>query len=315
MSGSVSGELFAILGAFLVIIAIGALLRQRSLLQRESAETLNALVINVTLPALVIITVLKADLRPELALLPLLALAVMAIMGGLAWLIGYALRLEKPVLGGFILAAAHGNTAYLGYPLVFAVYGAAGLVEGIFFDYGVSLVIFTAGAAIARHYGNNKQGHSLFRELLTFPPLLALPLGLLLRPVNLPDFMIHSLTLLGDLTVPLVMLSIGVSLRISGMLGSLKISGLAAFMKLVAAPIVAVALIYLAGTLFPGSDLRGMIDVAAVQSGMPTGMIVIVFALRYGLDEHFLSSAVLLSTICGLLTLPLLVTILRSLPL
>ena len=91
-------------------------------------------------------------------------------------------ELEGPTAGAFILAAVFGNTAYVGYPVASALLGDAGLVRAIFSDiFGNTLAVITIGTLVASHYGAGNVKVNALKELVTFPPFIALAAALVLR--------------------------------------------------------------------------------------------------------------------------------------
>ena len=82
---------------------------------------------------------------------------VFAFIAVLAWLVARALKLPRPVAGAFILAAAFGNTGYIGYPITQALLGAEALPEAIFYDvFGTVGALVFVGLLIAQRYGEQR---------------------------------------------------------------------------------------------------------------------------------------------------------------
>ena len=77
------------------------------------------------------------------------------------------------------------------------------------------------------------------RELLTFPAVLALVAALALRPVAIPIRGKRGLDLFASLVAPLIMLSVGLSLRPGAVSGRIGALGTQAALKLLLAPVVA----------------------------------------------------------------------------
>ena len=74
----------------------------------------------------------------------------------------------------------------------------------------------SSGCLVAQHYGTNAEAHvNPLRELLTFPAVIALLVALALRPVPIPNPVSDGLGLLASMVAPLIMLSVGLSLRAS----------------------------------------------------------------------------------------------------
>lgn len=294
-----SSKLFSITTSFLIIIIIGFILRKLKVFKREDSSTINQIILYFTLPALIFSAVVEAEIKFKLLGLSLLAVILVLLLIGISFLLGKLMRLKSTVLGGFILAAAVSNTAFLGYPVIVAALGKAKLINAVFYDYAIGIVIFTLGIYISQHYGKGKNKLGIF-EVLKFPALLVIFPAIALKGVNLPEFFLDAIDSIGKATAPLVLLSIGLNIR------KIKISKyflplcLLLIIKLFIAPIVGVYI----GRILQFSD--DMMKVAFIQSAMPSAMMSVVLGLKYELDTDFLIPAVIVSTIVSMVTLPLL---------
>ena len=294
------GSLIGVIGALLGYIALGVVLRATGLLNAEDARPLNTLLVWVALPALIFTTVRRESIDPALAALPLVAWAVVLVGLAVAWGLARLLKLEGPAAGAFILAAVFGNTAYMGYPVASALLGDAGLVRAIFSDiFGNTLAVITIGTVVASHYGAGNVKTNALKELVTFPPFIALAAALALRSVPVPIGVISWLEALGMLVVPVVMISVGLSLRPRALAARLRpVSALAA-VKLVLLPLGALAL----GSLVLADEAS--LRIAVLEAGVPTMMFTMIMGLRFKLDIDLLASAILFTMVGAAVTIPL----------
>lgn len=286
---------------FTAIVGVGAGLRVAGILRREDARPINALIIYVGLPAFIFNAVHGAELRSDLWGVVAVAWMVFAATAVLAWLASRALRLPRQVAGGFIIAAALGNTGYIGYPITQALLGADALTEAIFYDvFGTVGALAFVGLLIAQRFGDNDEAHvNPLRELVTFPAVIALAVALLLRPFAIPELVGSGLGLLANMVAPLIMLSVGLSLRFRT-IGRQAVPLLAlSLLRLVVAPVIALGV----GTLLlgQGAPLR----VVVLEAGMPSMMLTLVVGERFGLDTDFIASAVFVTTAASAVALPL----------
>jgi predicted permease len=116
-------SLAEIILGFVAIVGLGWLLRRAGLLKREDARPINNIIIYAGLPAMIFQAVHPAQLDSDLAWIAAVAWVGFIVLALVAWAASRALRLARPVAGGFILAAALGNTGYLGYPVALAFLG------------------------------------------------------------------------------------------------------------------------------------------------------------------------------------------------
>ncbi len=295
------GVLMPVILGVLGYVGIGVALRVSGLMTAEDSRPLNTLLIWVALPALVFTTVQPARVASDLAMLPVLAWVTSLASIGLAWLLARAFRLTGPAAGAFILVAAFGNTAYIGYPVASAMLGDAGLVRAIFYDlFGNTAAIITVGALIAGHYGEHDVKVNPLRELVTFPPFIALVVALLMRSVAVPEAVSTWLVALGKLVVPMIMVSVGLSLRPRAMQEHLGKLGVIAAVKLLLMPLFVFGLSAL--LLHDTASTR----IAVMEAGVPTMMLTLVFGMKYRLDIDLIASAILVTVVGAIVTIPLL---------
>jgi predicted permease len=287
---------------FVAIVGVGAILRATGILSREDAHPINRAIIYVGLPAFIFKAVHSATLRGDLLGVVAVAWIVFVAMLVLAWLAARALKLPPKIAGAFIIATALGNTGYIGYPITAALLGAKELPEAIFYDvFGTVCALALVGLLVAQRYGERGEKRvNPLRELLTFPAFIALVVALALKAVPIPDPVMSGLGLLANMVAPLIMISVGLSLRASTLgerAGSLAaLSGL----RLVIAPLIGLGL----GLVLVGSSLP--LRTTVLEAGMPAMMLTLVVGERFGLDTDFIASAIFVTTAASALTLPLL---------
>lgn len=295
------GALIGVIAGVLGYVALGVVLRVTKLLSPEDARPLNTLLIYVALPALVFVTVKSAQVGWELAAIPVLAWALAIAGAVLAWGLSRWLGLAGATAGAFILTAAFGNTGYIGYPLASALLGDAGLLRAIFYDiFGNTAAVVTIGALVASRFGDHDLKVNPLREIVTFPPFIALGLALVLRSVAVPVPVMDWLDVLGTLVVPLIMVSVGLSLKPAKLKEHLPAASLIAAVKLVVLPLLAWA----AGSVLLRDDAS--LRVLVLEAGVPTMMLTLVIGMRFKLDTDLIASAIVVTALASIVTVPLL---------
>ncbi len=298
--------MLALVPVFVYILgftALGFLARGFGWLTPIRVRRLSWTALNVTLPALTIASIhgsppLKAGLLwlPVASWLTLLASCI----------IGYfvllkALKLSPRLAGSLFLPAVLGNVTFVGYPALSALLGNPGLLRGIFFDQLANgIFLATAGVAIAKWAGEGSRTppRALIKGVLAFPPLWGLLIGFSTKGVPL-DPLFTVLGWIGSTTTPLFLLGLGATLTLVGwresLLGALAVSAF----KLLALPILGYALYRLLP--LPRIDLQ----VAVLQTAMPSALACVSLASAYHLDEKLVVNAVALSLLLSILALPL----------
>jgi len=306
-------DILLVVAQIVGLIVVGALLKWAQILKDEHAALLNSLVMNLTLPATVFLAVRLVKEQPwqQLLLVTVVAYVVIGVCGLIAYGMTRLLQLERRTAGAFIITAMFGSTAFLGYPLVRGLFGAGSVEYGgaVFYsELGTLIPILTVAVVIASHYGEGERFS--WRNLLAVlksGPFVALLIGLLFINDPLPGILDGMLGLLQAATVPLIMLSLGITIRWGDFFGRHARAILALnVIKLFIAPALAVGLCMLLGLT------GGLRSVAILMSALPALMLCLSYANQYRLDIEFASNALFASFFFGAITLPIVATIIAK---
>jgi predicted permease len=186
------------------------------------------------------------------------------------------------------------NAGNMGLPLCLFAFGEEGLTLAIVFFAVFSIAQFTIGVSIAAGDLSLKR---LLRMPLPYAVLLSMPFVATQTPA--PAWLANTLELVGGLTIPLMLLALGVSLaRLQ--VSSLGRSALLAGLRLGGGVLIGVALGWIL-------DLEpAMRGVFIIQCAMPVAVFNYLFAQLYGRKPEEVAGAIVLSTGVSFLTLPLL---------
>ncbi|MDR0901072.1 MAG: AEC family transporter [Methanobrevibacter sp.] len=292
--------------AVLVMIFLGYFLKRIELLKTADVETLNKIVINIAMPCLIFSSLYLADLSiiADLAILPLIGIIVGFSCGLIAYIILTLKKYPKKKKWSILLPIILGNTAFLGFPLILGVFGSEGLIRAIFYDMA-SLITFLSLSIILIFNFDGKFKDAI-KRVLSFPILWAVILGLILNFLSIPigDLAITIIDYLAAAAIPLIMISLGLSLHFEGFKYHLKIATIATIIKLMIGPIIAMSIAILFG-------LTGMeFTIAIVEAGMPSGMLTLVLAIDHDLDFRLTADCALITTVFSLITLPIIMALL-----
>jgi malate permease and related proteins len=288
----------------ILIFFVGVLLRITKVFNKNHADDFIKIVFYVSLPGLVLNSILKTELTIEFAYLPLISAILIFAMYGLGLFIGRLYKLPKKSLGVFIIGIMILNNGFM-LPFIIGAYGEEGLSRLIIFDFSNGLLAFTFAYYQAIKYGNDGSSKKIpYQKFLYSPPIWALliAIGLNLTKQELPVFVMDFFKLLGDLTIPLLMLSIGIfftpkTVRFFPMITAIFLrSG------------IGLAIGFLLCWLF---GLEGLSrTIVLVSSSAPIGFNTITFASLENLDKEFAASLVSIAIIVGLILTPILIYVL-----
>jgi len=250
------------------------------------------------------------------------SLTVLAISGFvifflllIGWIVSRIFNLKGAEAAVFKTHSMFGNTIFLGFPLITALYGFEGLLYASMFQLVSSLLMWTAGVVVLSH-GN---GISWKKSLLKVvnPNTIATLIGLafFLLSIKLPSVMLKPMTELGSANTWLSMLYIGAMLVFSNVGGLLKKKSLyiISLSRLVVAPALMISIFYLISHYAGLAPDKLVSSVIILEASMPCMATVVIMAKEFGSDDALAVGNVFVSTIFSILTLPIVVMVLSKL--
>lgn len=291
--------------SMVLIISLGWTLKRVKFIHEDEIGTINKIIVYVTVPALIFMAIYRAKLSIGLGQMTLFSILVMSICMLIAAVIGKAMKMPPTIYGGFLLVAAIGNTAFLGFPLTIGLYGQENLVRSVLYDFGTVLLLFSIGVLIAEKTGEGSAQRNILKEFILFPSILAVVLGIALHFLPLPVFLTTALDYLGAATVPLIMLTIGFKLEFRDVRQYPIPLLLVILVKLIISPLVALLVAKISGV---GSIVLG---VTVLEASMPPAMLTLAVCMKYELDCEFIAVAIVGSVVASLVTIPLMQTLIR----
>ena len=285
--------------------ALGVLLRTSGRLPAAAPGALNGFIVNVSLPALTLLTVHGLTLHPQLALAALMPWLLFAAGAGFFWAVGRMLKLPRATIGALVLTGGLANTSFVGLPMIETWYGREYMGVGIVIDQlGSYLVLSTLGILVAGLCRGGPAGErpsllGVARKIASFTPFVALVAALLLRPLAYPEWLSFTLGRLADTLVPLALVSVGFQLRLSQIKGRVPLLLLGLGFKLVIGPLL--MLLILVGLL----DQTGpVIRVTVFEAAMGPMIGAAIVAMDHDLDPSLVTLMVGLGIPLSFATLP-----------
>jgi predicted permease len=292
-------------------ILLGLVLRAVRVFGAQDASGLRRFVVRFAIPLLAFFSTYEAR-AGDLKMLPLMIAAAFLVTGG-RFLVGacVALAVRGPAKKTCVQACtALGNYGWLGLGVTYAVLGEAGLRLTIFFVMAWWPVFFTYGIGAALvHHGRRGVGVCLPEILqLALPPVSGLLLGLAanLANVPIPHLLQEALEPFAGMAVPLILLSVGLSLELHGVRRALAPALLVSLAVLAIGPLVGWGVAWL---LPVDSVARGVI---ILEGAMPVAMLMLLLADHVEMDKALCHTAIVLSTLLSALSLPLVIAWLVS---
>lgn len=284
-------QLAAVILPVVVIAAIGYVWSRFS--RPFDNALVTQLVSMIGSPCLVASSLTSLHVEPES--LGMMALATILVFSGMFVLGFLVLKVMGLPMHSYLPAVVFSNAGNMGLPLALFAFGDSGLALAVVYFAFSATLQFTAGMSIAA-------GTTSVKHLARMPVLYAVGASFffILTGMQVPTFVANTLEILGGLTIPLMLLALGVSLA------SLRIRSLPRnlFLSLVRM-IGGFAMSFLVSWAL---DLPPMArGVLLIQASMPVAVFNYLFAQYYNRRPDDVAAMVIISTLLSFGTLPFLI--------
>ncbi|MGE4112487.1 MAG: AEC family transporter [Burkholderiales bacterium] len=249
-----------------------------------------AIAADIAMPCLIFSSLAHVDISAitfaRTAIASLVALLTFAILGALV-LHAAGMRLRT-----YLPSVTWGNAGFLGIPLSLYAFGSTGLVYAVTFS-AVSLIfnsIFSQAVSL---------GRADMSALLRVPLIYAAIGGAVVASfqIKVPAWLLQSISLIGGMAVPLVLMMVGASLA---RIKPVVITRAAVFSigRVMAGAAIAVSVAWIFG-------ITGIArNVLVLQCAMPVAALAYVFAQKWNNDPEEVASLVAVSTWISVVSVP-----------
>lgn len=283
-------ELFAVMAPVLIVAGIGYGWARSG--QAYPTEFVTRLVLNISTPCLVLSTLSRAEVDLQVfGQMAAACVVICAIMALIGWVLSRIIGSDPKVL---VPAYMFPNTGNMGLPISLYAFGEPGLALAVAFFVVLSVGHFTVGMMLSGAVQS-------WRRLLLNPVIVSLgvALAVLLLDLQLPRWIANTVDLLGSLSIPMMLLTLGVSLatiRLQQVGRGMWLGGLRILCGAAIGWAIALAL-----------DLPPLAQgVLVMQSAMPVAVFNYLFAVKAGRSPETVASLVICSTLLSFLLIPVL---------
>ncbi|WP_166263991.1 AEC family transporter [Marinobacter caseinilyticus] len=294
-------QVFTVTGPIFMMVLVGILLKRFQWIDDAFIATASSLTFRVTLPALLFLSIYRADLdhafRPALAGFFCLA-SLLCFAGAWAWSIW---RVPFEQRGLFVQGAFRGNCGIVGLALAANQYGDFGLASGGVLS-GVAVILFNILSVIVLSIYSGQARPSLLQLLsrvLRNPLILGVLTGLLASYLRLPlpEWLLVSGNYLAAIALPVALICIGGALSFRSLADSGLTALASSLIKVVFYPFLFTWLAWLVG--FEGPEL----GILFLFLASPTAAASYVMARAAGSDGKLAANIIALTTILSLVTI------------
>lgn len=290
-------ELLAILAPIIISVAIGYAWGKSG--TDYPADFISRIVMYVGTPCLIVGAMAKVEVDAAVMGEVMLATAVaMTAMGLLGWLLLRVLKLDIP---SYLPPLIFPNNGNMGLPLCLFAFGELGLALALGSFMVMMIATFTVGLLLVSAGGWRERLQDIAYQPIIYA--MAVALALLVTDTPLPLWIDNTVTLIGGFAIPLMTITLGVSLstlKVRTWQRSLGFSVLRIFGGLLLGWLSCWVL-----------QVEGVSrSVVLLQSAMPVAVFNYLLALRYQRRPEEVAAMVVISTLLAFLTLPFLLLML-----
>lgn len=301
-------EMLSLQETLFLLILLGILVKKLKIVNENGRKTLSDLLIYAILPCNIVESFAEGIALPDgfahtcvLAVCISIGIQALSVYGSKLVFCRYAANQKSVLSYGMICS----NSRFVGLPIARLMFGDLGVIYTSVFQIPLRFTMWTAGLSLFTSVSRK----DAFRKLVRHPCIVAVFVGLVLMvtPVSLPGFLSEGIASAGSCTVPLSMIVIGTILADAPIRSMFSKSVLwYACLRLILFPL----LIWLVLKPFPLDPT--LVNVCILMTGMPAGSTTSILADKYGGDAVFASQIIFVSTLCSILTIPLLTVLMAA---
>ncbi|MCT4643281.1 MAG: AEC family transporter [Bacteriovoracaceae bacterium] len=288
----------------LVLIIIGKFISRSSRFPDNTADVLNTFVLNIALPAIIIISISKVELSSNIVYPVAIHWVAFIINIILILLFKKIFKFSKSVFSALLIVSTLGNTAFLGIPMTKSMLGDSSIPFAVLYDQLGSAIAFNIYGAIVLPMilGNSSNSViSIIKKLITFPPFIALVIGLVMAVFKIELTYVVDVTLrnIAAALIPCAMIAVGFQMKMKLPKETLKYTTIGLGIKLVLLPMIILV-------ICKGFGLKGLsVDTSIIQSGMPPMITAGAMATSAKLESELSVALVAYGLLAAFITLPI----------
>lgn len=289
-----------------LILALGYFIFKIKLVDDNFTKQFSALVIKVTMPALLLSSVLditeRQPLRDVLTSFGIAVALFFIVMPIVGFLLAKLFRVKRNSTGLYVFMATFSNVGFMGFPVISALAGEVGLFYAAIYNLVFNVAVFTLGVWLVNH---DKDGESsgFDIKLLLSPGVIAalLAIALYFMNIKLPVLLCNTIRSVGSITSPSAMLIIGCTLAKMDI--KTVFSDWRLYPWILIKQIVIPILLWIPLAMIIKNEI--LLTVTFILFLMPVANNAVLFANTYNGDAELAARSVFLTTLFSLLTVPI----------
>lgn len=291
-----------------MLMFVGYAMGKRQVIPYPSIGALTTVLIDIAIPCTIVVSMIRPfskELMSDTFKVFIYLMAFHLAMAGISYLLTKIFKVEPKKIGPWIYAMVFSNNGFIGYPLMLSLYGQDGLFIMAIGNVAQNILLFSLGIKIININYNSDEKFRI-KDIFITRQNLAVVIGLtfFFTQIVPPEPIFKCLQYLANLTVPLSMLVVGLSM--SRYNPKVMISDFEAYRMAFCRMIVIPAILILAFKFF-GIDANMDLPFAILffTAALPSPAFTAIMAEKYNTNIEFASKCVFITTIISVLTVPL----------
>lgn len=291
----------------LLLIASGIICFKTNIITKDGSKELSKFLLNVINPA-VIISSFQTDFNSTLIKNLLIAEGLSLLSYAVTIFLSYIIVRGKNDIDIERFSCIYSNCAFMGIPLVNALFGSEGVFYLTAYIATFNLIVWTHGAIQISGVKNLQS----IKKAIFSPALISIFIGLaiFIFRIHLPATITMTIEYLGNINTPLAMITAGVTIAQTNMLNALKkprIYFLAA-VRLIIIPLVLISVI----KPFNIDETVSMTVIIAASA--PSAAMGTLLSIQYGRNSLYASEIFAVTTVLSVITIPIMIMIFQLIP-
>ena len=283
-----------------ILIMSGFVCVKTKAVKIEGKKAFSDLLLYLVVPAMIIHSYIM-DFNEEILtnLVRSLVLSTILMIIGIVVTLVITMKVTSKDLPILRFACMFSNAAYMGFPLIQALFGSEGLLYASVYVTIFNILLWTVGYAMVSRKVNAKE---VLHTILTTPVIISVVIGLIiyLCRIPVPSVIEQLLNIIGNMNTPLSMFITGMLIAsgdVRSMLKNREIMMVIAI-RMFLIPAISFAVFALLG-------VKGMVpEVVLLLQACPSAAITSVFAVQFEYNEETAAGSVVLTTLLSIITLP-----------
>ena len=281
-----------------VLIFAGFICVKAGAVKIEGKKAFSDLLVYFVVPCMIInsyLTDFDSDIFRNI--LYALWLSVLLIVIGIAVTFILSMRIKDDNLPVVRFGCMFSNAAYMGFPLIQALFGSEG-----------HILLWTLGYSVVSRTISWKM---VVKKIFTTPATLAVFAGIIIfvLRIPMPSVLHQAISAAGAVNTPLSMFITGMIIAASDIkkMFANKLVYFSIIVRMIIIPAICIA-------VFELLNIHGMVaNIVIILEACPCAAITSVFAVQFNYDDDVAAASVVLTTLVSIVTLPIVAFVITTL--